>query len=451
MPVLLILMVKNEALIIKRCMDSAASFVDAFFVLDTGSDDETCEVVENLNFTKPVKLARTKFQTFGISRTESFRLAKKFIDEECGWDLNMSYALLLDADMVFKLGNFDKQTIYNYDEYRIIQRQYGVEYHNIRIIKMSFDWKCVGSTHEAWICSSDIKTAVFMSGEKMWIDDVSDGGCKIGKLERDEKFLELDLAQSLAENNLFQKQRTTYYLAQTYRCLEKYEKSIEMYLQRIELGGWPEEIWASYYNISHIYSILDNLEKTIEYGVKAYDYDITRADPLSLVSHAYLLKGDYENALKYVNIGIHMNKNPMRLIQCDIKVYKYVFYELKFTILTKIPTTTVNELLDVGLNMINRTPSGNYISAIFASVIHQISLNMEFTKIENGCSYIEVIAEHIGQSTVIYNKDRKKVYTPVLLDAQYKCLGITDEMCLIVSKDNDLYKSTTELEMFDIK
>lgn len=459
MPVVLILMVKNESHILKRCLDSAEKFVDAFFILDTGSEDDTCKIAETLNiYNKPFKLAHTKFETFGISRSESFEIAQTFIVTECGWNPEMSYGLLIDADMVFVSGNFDKETITNYDAYNIIQRQCGIEYYNTRLIRMSLNWRCIGSAHEHWICYNKEGTeiakiclAIIMSDKKMWIDDVSDGGCKVDKLERDKKLLEKDLNYAIVSNDLLARHRTLFYLAQTHRCMGHHEKSIELYLERIEFGGWEEEMWASYYNVSLLYSILENSDKTIEYGIKAYEYDTARADPLLLVSHAYLFKEDYENALKYVNMGIGMSKNKSRLLGADLSIYKYGFYELKFTILTKIPTTNVNDLLDVGLNMINRTPPNNYVSMLFASVIHQVSITITPETL-NGVhtDYEEVLVDRVGKSTVIYNKERTKVYTPVILDKTYICIGITAGNCLIVGKNGMIYICTIELKKFDV-
>ena len=43
----LILMVKNESKIIERCMKSVEGFVDAFCVTDTGSTDNTRDIVKD--------------------------------------------------------------------------------------------------------------------------------------------------------------------------------------------------------------------------------------------------------------------------------------------------------------------------------------------------------------------------------------------------------------------
>ena len=463
MPVILILMVKNESEIIKRCLDAVDKFVDAFFILDTGSTDETCAIVntfisENI-YKKPFKLAHTTFQTFGKTRSESFKLAKEFITNECLWNVPSSYGLLIDADMIFNLGNFNKETITDYDEYKIIQRQSGLEYHNTRMIRMSIDWKCVGSTHEYWTSGDTrgniinaLKIAVIMSDEKMWIDDVSDGGCKSDKLDRDERLLIEDLEDSIVTNNLFAKQRALFYLAQNYRCKSEYTKAIELYLQRIDVGGWDEEIWASYYNICLMYELLNDLDKSIEYSLKAYEYDNTRSEPLYNIAKVYMLKEDYKSALTYTNMGINMGKNKKKILSADLEIYQHGFYVLKFTILTKISTTTVNELLDAGLNMINKTNKTLYVNAVFVSIIHHLSVKIDITKFEDYFGpYNKVISENVGLSVVIYNNERTKVYTPIIIPEEYgDCIGM-DTDGLILRDDFGIYKYKISLQEFILK
>ena len=75
-------MIKNESKIITRCLDSCFDFCDAFSITDTGSTDDTLEVVKNYFDSKaekkPYRIDHTSFKNFGFTRTESFTFAKKF-------------------------------------------------------------------------------------------------------------------------------------------------------------------------------------------------------------------------------------------------------------------------------------------------------------------------------------------------------------------------------------
>ena len=465
MTIVLILMIKNESLIIKRCLDNVINFVDAVFILDTGSEDDTCKIINTLIFEntygKPMKLLHTPFETFGKTRSKSFTLAKEFIQEECHWNLECSYGLLIDADMIFKLGTFDKNTITDFDEYKIIQRQGGLEYHNTRLIRMSLDWKCVGSTHEYWTCGDEfghvnnVRIGIFKTCDKMWIDDVSDGGCKSDKLERDEKLLLIDLENSVKTENLFSKQRTLFYLAQTYKCLDQYEKSIDFYLQRIECQGWDEEIWVSYYNIAMLYDALHNKEKAIEYGIKSYEYDRSRAESLHFISKVYLFSEEYDKALEYANMGIDIQKNTKKILSTEVDTYTYGFYELKFVILTKIPSTPTNELLEIGFNMVNRTPDSHYISLLFKSILDQLAITINDDAIEvasEDIKYDELCCKMMGdKSCVLYNLQHTKVYTPVIFNTKYNCIGINENYLIFSDVQKNMYKCQVNLDMFDIK
>lgn len=43
----LVMIVKNESKIIERCLDSVKSIIDSIIISDTGSTDNTIEIIEN--------------------------------------------------------------------------------------------------------------------------------------------------------------------------------------------------------------------------------------------------------------------------------------------------------------------------------------------------------------------------------------------------------------------
>src|SRR4051812_49603602 len=82
------LIVKNEALVIGRCLDSLRGIVQAVVIVDTGSTDNTVEVVRNLKYPVPVYLHERPWKNFAHNRTELLELARP----------GAEYLLLLDAD-----------------------------------------------------------------------------------------------------------------------------------------------------------------------------------------------------------------------------------------------------------------------------------------------------------------------------------------------------------------
>ena len=81
--IILILMIKNESKILKRCIESISHFVDGFCITDTGSTDDTVTIIPEImsSSEKPWKLYQTEFVNFGHTRTESFVNTKEFVTE----------------------------------------------------------------------------------------------------------------------------------------------------------------------------------------------------------------------------------------------------------------------------------------------------------------------------------------------------------------------------------
>lgn len=226
------MIVKNESKIIKRCIDSVYDHIDSWCIVDTGSTDGTQELIKELLKDKPGVLHEKPWVNFGHNRDEALSLARKWGE----------WVLLTDADMILVNKGFSKNELDpNMDVYDIVQENNGTLYHNMRLLNNRREWKCIGVTHEFYDCVGGtdkrgvINTLIF--------DDVSDGGSKGDKYERDIKLLTQGLIDE-PENS-----RYMFYLAQSYRDIGQYDKAIEWYTNRVIAGGWEEEQWFAQYMI----------------------------------------------------------------------------------------------------------------------------------------------------------------------------------------------------------
>ena len=129
-------MIKNEEKIIDRCIKGVLSICDAICVNDTGSTDSTVEKVKDIfsNLKIPSKLYQDEWKNFGHNRSLSFNNTKQFC-EELGWDVNTTYGLLLDGDMVLQVTNFNKETL-THNGYKMVQKNSAIEYYNTRLVKL---------------------------------------------------------------------------------------------------------------------------------------------------------------------------------------------------------------------------------------------------------------------------------------------------------------------------
>ena len=334
--IILNLMIKNESKIIERCIGRALEHVDAVSILDTGSTDNTVEVCNTFLKAsgKPFKVSVKPFKNFGYNRTVSFQKARELC-KELGWDANMTYAMAVDADMIIKPSPAFKDYKLTVPGYNVIQQNSALKYYNNRFMRCSYDWKCVGSTHEYW--SGDPTEKIPF--EVFYIDDVNDGGCKADKFERDVRLLTEDLKTD--PNN----GRTHFYLAQSYKDSGKTKEAIQHYKQRIKIGGWFEEVWYSHYQIGKCYEILNQPEKYESWMLKAFKFHPHRAEPLYNLTRYFKDKYEHYKAYHYYLKGkdIPYPKDDVLFIEPD--VYNGLF-EYENTILScYVPAKTKQECL----------------------------------------------------------------------------------------------------------
>ena len=231
------MIVKNESKIICRLLESVAPFIDTYCICDTGSTDDTVQVIHDYfnHLSPPIhgKIIQGPFHNFAYNRNIALQACST---------IPVKWLLCLDADMVFQVVPSKTEFLKmleeeeDVDAFCILQGTPDYYYKNIRIVKNSIDKSYVGVTHEYLQLPIDAK-AKLLAKEVVFIQDIGDGGCKENKYERDLILLTQELQRD--PNN----PRTVFYLANTYRDIGEYENAIYMYMKRIELLGWEEEVW----------------------------------------------------------------------------------------------------------------------------------------------------------------------------------------------------------------
>ena len=315
--IMILLMIKNESKIIKRSIDSTLPFADAIFIEDTCSTDDTMDVIkEHFKTLKvPAHVTQHPWKNFGASRSHSFQSAQEFC-KTLGWNPEKTYVFAMDADMNLIVSpSFNKETL-TVAGYQVMQKNASMEYVNMRLMRLSDAWTCIGATHEYWNTPGGLSTGE-VAKELIYIDDKNDGGCKGDKYTRDRDLLEEELITK-PDND-----RTHFYLAQTYKCLGQYEKAIEFYKKRIKLGGWYEEVWFSHYMIAQLYLSLNNAEKGELWVQKAQKFNGYRAEALYILVKYYRLQSTSQwKAMHYLREAKKIQKPRVSLFsECEIYDY----------------------------------------------------------------------------------------------------------------------------------
>lgn len=245
--IVLAMIVRDEANTIERCLNSCLGVIDYVAITDTGSTDATIEKINNWSREHEdiqVRINCIPFVNFESTRNANLQEAKKQFKDVA------DYILLLDADMCLESSTaFDKRTL-DGPAYSIQQRNGDLTYFNVRLIRLQESFLYKGVTHEFLDLGDQVCTPIYT----LSISDKNDGGHKINKFIRDRALLEAALMQPTHELSSHMKERYTFYLAQTLMDLHENEEALQMYQQRIKLGGWIQERYISHLRRSLLYT-----------------------------------------------------------------------------------------------------------------------------------------------------------------------------------------------------
>jgi tetratricopeptide (TPR) repeat protein len=120
-------------------------------------------------------------------------------------------------------------------------------------------------------------------------------------------------------------------LANSYRDKGSHKKAIELYKQRIKLGGWIEEIWQSNYCIGKCFKCMGNNAMAIHYWLEAFNSFPKRIENLYEIIKYYRIQGNNELAYTFYMLADYKRKKHSTwdylFLQKDIYDYK-LDYEL---------------------------------------------------------------------------------------------------------------------------
>jgi len=317
--VCLFMIVKNESKIISRCFDSAFQFVDFFSICDTGSTDNTVEVVKTYFEEKNVKgkIYSKEWINFGHNRTESYDMAVKTA-KYFGYNRSKVYFLTLDADQILRNANTNKKKLFDknpicFDLSFVYDS--GLIYPNSRLFYGAYNWKCCRRVHEFWT-TDDVKyTSLNIGVDTVHIYDYDDGGNHSSKFEREKKLL---LLESI---DMPKDRRTFFYLGRTYSGVGKDKKAIKYFLKSVKKEGSYDEKFYAYYNAGLCYLQLNKPEKAFFNFLLSMNVDERRMEPLYEMIKYCRLNGKWtllKNLMK-----LNKKEIPFNALFVETFVYEY--------------------------------------------------------------------------------------------------------------------------------
>jgi len=348
--------VKNEGEVIIRMLSSVVDIIDTYCICDTGSTDDTIEKITDFFNSRNIqgKIITEPFVNFEHNRNVALNACYGMSD----------YVLLLDADMVLNVKNFNKTMLKDKEIYSILQGNDNFHYPNVRILKNDKLSKYIGVTHEYVDCPP-YQTMVTFDKSILFITDIGDGGSKTDKSERDIRLLSGDLEKN--ENN----PRTLFYLANTYFDINRLDEAIPFYEKRIKVGGWEQEIWYSNYRLGEIYNRKGDILKAIDYWLEAYEVNPLRLENILKIVNHYRCNGKPKRAYAYIKMVtdaiLHHKEKSTRndYLFMENSVYTHILdYEI-IILSYYIGIKNVNSSI---LSVLQHTTDPNLISSVFANM-----------------------------------------------------------------------------------
>ena len=226
----LCMIIKDEELVLDRCLKSIYDAVDEIIIVDTGSTDNSKNICKNYTENIYDYIWNDDFST---ARNFSFEKATKdyilwldadeIIDEENKEKLlNLKQVLSLDIDVV------TMHTCMNIDECNNPQ----ITMVRNRIVKREDNFKWIGFVHEYIEASGNVYDSdICIIHDK--VKPVSDRNLKIYKKKVEEK-------QAFSERDL-------YYYGKELYCNKYYNEAIKVLEEFVSKGTWEDEIIDALY------------------------------------------------------------------------------------------------------------------------------------------------------------------------------------------------------------
>lgn len=340
----LVMIVKNAGDNFRNILLENYNVFDRYTILDTGSTDNTVQIIKDVLKDKKGNVYEEPFINFRESRNRSLELA----------GYNCKFNLILDDTYIIKGNLRDFLTKYRSDQfstsYSLFIKSDDVIYASNRIIKSESNLRYIYKIHE--VISDQNNINVMIPLEFSYIEDPVDKYMEERTFNR--KYLDIKLLNEMIEEDP-DNPRHFYYLAQTYKLLGEFNKTEEYYLKRIyhKNEGFKSELIDSCFELARLYNFQLNKswDECMKYYMMAYKLDNGRDESLYFIGIHYFLENNFILAHEYFKKAFEIGFNVQK--QYSLKPtlsFKFLPYYLVQTCYHNI---NININIELGLNALN--------------------------------------------------------------------------------------------------
>jgi len=320
------LMVKNESVSIQATLSSLLNGgIRHFFVLDTGSSDDTIALAEA--FFKQHQLTgyvkQEAFIDFSTSRNRTLELFEQHFP-------NSLFVLMPDAEWHLHgasvLLDFCEQERHSdVALYLLTTKMNEMEFATARLFRTSSRIRFSGEVHEVPDTIAQIKVPSPVYFE---VNATSFG------VEKSKRRWQQDLLLlSEAYVNHPQDPRNTFYLAQTYECLNEIDNAYRFYQHREKLPGWDEENFITLFRLGCLATRIKQSNPSSAWGIamdyflKAFSLRPHRIEPLVKIAEHYW-PDNIQTCYLFIHYAYDIPYPKKDILFIDKEAYHYTRYEI---------------------------------------------------------------------------------------------------------------------------
>lgn len=301
----LCMIVKNEAPVITRCLNSVRPLISTWVIVDTGSTDGTQGLIRDCLKDLPGNLYERPWVNFAHNRTEGLILARR-----CA-----QFLLIIDADELLHFSPSFRLPPLTGDAYQFRMRSGSNSYYKTQLVRDTLDWVFGGVVHDYIFCE---KPVIMERLEGLYTLRLPDGARARDPLTYRRDALLLEEGLLLESNN----PRHMFYLAQSYADAGEPLLAIDRYARRVALGGWNEEVWYSLYQIARLKQRIDApWAETLTSYLAAFAFRPDRAEPLFHIGFHYQAREEYALAHLFFSQAICLPYPEADILFVDKHIY----------------------------------------------------------------------------------------------------------------------------------
>lgn len=316
------MIVKNETKVLPRLFNSLKDQIDYYVISDTGSTDDTPELIRNLGkiYQIPGKVYHHKWENFGHNRQLALEAAMK--------DSPSDFALFVDADEELQFSDakfyekLDPEKTYEIEKHHSHIRYATPAITNIK----KFKWRWNAPVHNFLSCEPPVESGKVEKLDSVWIKYHQHQGAKSAGLTVKEKYLrDANILENELKNNP-NDARSQFYLAQSYMDACDCQKAIEHYKKVRSMNGWIEEKYVACWKAgSMMLTYKQDQVEALGLLVFAHELMPTRLEAIFELLKWARINQKYEFGFSMCRGALQLAKpDNCRLFVCPY-IYQYAF------------------------------------------------------------------------------------------------------------------------------